>query len=46
MKGRKIGIAVVCVVGVFLLVSAFFATNFVLYDYNMEFSDYQYMKSE
>ncbi|MCC8044513.1 MAG: hypothetical protein LIP12_03315 [Clostridiales bacterium] len=46
MKKRKIGIAVVCAVGVFLLVSAFFATNFVLYDYHMEVSDYQYMKSE
>ena len=31
MKGRKIGTAVVCAVCVFLLVSAFYAKDFVLY---------------
>ncbi len=46
MKKRKIGIAVVCAVCAFLLVSAFFAANFVLYDYHMEVSDYQYAQSE
>ena len=46
MKGRKIGVAVVCVVCVFLIVSAFFAKDFVLYDYHMNVLDYRYEKTE
>lgn len=46
MKGRKIGTAMVCAVCVFLIVSAFFAKDFVLYDYHMNVSDYHYAKTE
>ncbi len=42
MKGRKIGTAVVCAVCAFLLVSAFFAKDFVLYDFHMNVTDYSY----
>lgn len=46
MKGRKIGIAVVCAICAFLIVSAFFAKDFVLYDFHMNVTDYQYAKTE
>ncbi|MDE7184973.1 MAG: hypothetical protein K2O40_10995, partial [Lachnospiraceae bacterium] len=46
MKGRKIGTAVVCAVCAFLIVSAFFAKNFVLYDFHMNVPDYHYAKTE
>ena len=46
MKGRKIGTAVVCAVCVFLLVSAFFAKDFVLYDFHMNVTDYSYSLME
>lgn len=46
MKERKYGIAIVCAVSVFLVVSAFFAKNFVLYDFNMNVLDYSYSKME
>ena len=46
MKGRKIGTAVVCAVCVFLIVSAFFAKDFVLYDYHIDVADYHYAKTE
>ena len=46
MKGRKIGTAVVCAVCAFLIVSAFFAKDFVLYDYHMDVADYHYAKTE
>ncbi len=35
MKERKVGTAIVCAVCAFLLVSAFFAKDFVLYDFHM-----------
>lgn len=46
MKGRKIGTAVVCAVCAFLIVSAFFAKDFVLYDFHMDVPDYHYAKTE
>ncbi len=46
MKGRKIGAAVVCAVCAFLIMSAFFAKDFVLYDYHMNVPDYRYAKTE
>lgn len=46
MKERKYGIAIVCAVSAFLVVSAFFAKNFVLYDFNMNVLDYSYSKME
>lgn len=46
MKGRNIGTAVVCAVCAFLIVSAFFAKNFVLYDYHMNVPDYSYAETE
>jgi len=46
MNKRKIGTAVVCAVCAFLIVSAFFAKDFVLYDYHMNVPDYYYAKSE
>lgn len=46
MKGRKIGIAVVCAICAFLIVSAFFAKDFVLYDFHTNVTDYQYAKTE
>lgn len=46
MKRRKYGIALVCAVSVFLLVSAFFAKDFILYDFHMNVSDYGYSKTE
>ena len=46
MKGRKVGTAMVCAVCVCLIVSAFFAKDFVLYDYHMNVSDYHYAKTE
>lgn len=46
MKERKYGIAIVCAVSVFLLVSAFFAKDFVLYDFHMNVSDYGYSEAE
>lgn len=46
MKERKFGIVIVCAVSVFLLVSAFFAKEFVLYDFHMNVSDYNYSKAE
>lgn len=46
MKGRKIGTAIVCAVCAFLIVSVFFAKDFVLYDYHMNVSDYHYAKTE
>lgn len=42
MKKRKIGLAVLCVVSVFLLVSAFFAKDFVFFDYHMNAQDYSF----
>lgn len=33
MKERKIGIAIVCAVCAFLIVSAFFARDFVFFDF-------------
>ncbi|MDE6973719.1 MAG: 4Fe-4S binding protein [Lachnospiraceae bacterium] len=46
MKKRKYGIAIVCAVSVFLMVSSFFAKDFVLYDFHMDVSDYSYSKME
>ncbi len=46
MKGRKIGTAVVCAVCAFLIVSPFFAKDFVLYDFHMNVSDYHYAKTQ
>ena len=46
MYKRKVGTAIVCAVCVFLIVSAFFAKDFVLYDYHMNVSDYHYTKTE
>lgn len=46
MKERKYSIAIVCAVSVFLLVSAFFAKDFVLYDFHMNVSDYSYSEAE
>lgn len=46
MDKRKIGTAVVCAVCAFLIVSAFFAKDFVLYDFHMNVPDYQYAKTE
>ncbi len=46
MKGRKIGTAVVCAVCAFMIMSAFFAKDFVLYDFHMNVPDYQYAKTE
>lgn len=46
MKERKYGIAIVCAVSAFLLVSAFFAKDFVLYDFHMNVSDYSYSEAE
>lgn len=46
MKERKIGTAVVCAVCAFLIVSAFFAKSFVLYDFHMDVSDYRYARTE
>ena len=43
---RKIGTAVVCAACAFLIVSAFFAKDFVLYDFHMNVPDYQYAKTE
>lgn len=42
MKVRKTGVVIVCAVCTFLMVSAFFAKSFVLYDFHMEASDYEY----
>ncbi len=46
MKERKIGIAIVCAVCAFLIVSAFFARDFVLFDFHMDVLDYSYVRSE
>lgn len=46
MKKRKYSMAIVCAVGVFLIISAFFAKDFVLYDFHMNVSDYSYSKME
>ena len=46
MKERKIGTAIVCAVCAFLVVSAFFAKDFVLYDFHMDVPDYRYTRSE
>lgn len=46
MKGRKIGVAIVCAVCAFLIVSAFFAKDFVLYDFHMNVPDYHYTKTQ
>ena len=46
MKGRSIGTAVVCAVCAFLIVSAFFAKDFILYDYHMNVPDYSYTETK
>ena len=46
MKERKAGTAIVCAVCAFLLVSAFFAKDFVLYDFHMNVTDYSYSAME
>lgn len=46
MKERKIGTAIVCIVCVFLMISAFFAKDFVLYDFHMDVPDYNYSRAE
>ena len=46
MRKRKIGTAIVCAVCAFLVVSAFFAKDFMFYDFHMEASDYRYTRSE
>lgn len=46
MKIRKIGTVVVCAVCAFLIISAFFAKDFVLYDFHMNVPDYSYSRME
>lgn len=46
MKERRIGTAILCAVCAFFIVSAFFAKDFVLYDFHMEASDYRFTRSE
>lgn len=46
MKKRKIGIVIVCIACAFLLISAFFAADFVLYDFHMMPSDYTWEETD
>jgi len=45
VKKTKYGTAVVCAICAFLTLAAFFATDFVLYDFHMEVTDYSYQKT-
>lgn len=46
MKKIKIGTVIVCVVSIVLILFSFFAKNFVLYDFQMNASDYSYSETE
>jgi hypothetical protein len=41
-ENRKIGVAVLCVIGAFLLISPFFAKDFVFFDFHMAVQDYSF----
>ena len=46
MKKRKIGTALVYFICILLTAAAFFAKDFVLYDYHMMPSDYEYKETD